>query len=113
VQTPTKEVPAGFNFAGQTFNLNAYQEGALLDDFTFSISVTITLNYIESEINGLEEDLLLMYWDEDIGIWLDAACGPYDRHLDEDRLRVPICHLSEFALFVDIPERIYLPLVMK
>lgn len=44
--------------------------------------------------------------------WVDAACGPYQRDTKNNILRVPICHLSNFALFGK-PWRIYLPLMLK
>jgi hypothetical protein len=54
--------------------------------------------------------------------WADAAagCSPpssYDRHPDEDWLRVAICRLSEFALFGELAAAdqnyVYLPAILK
>ena len=45
--------------------------------------------------------------------WEDAACGAYDRHPDKNWLAVPICHLSQFALFGERDYLIYLPLVLR
>jgi len=113
VQTPTLSEPAGFVFAGQTFDINAYYDGLINEGFTFSIPITITLHYSESELAGAEDELLLMYWNEDTATWLDAACGAYNRNLAEDWLSVPICHLSNFALVVEEPIKIFLPLVLR
>ena len=42
---------------------------------------------------------------------VNAACGDYDRHPDENWLAAPICHLSRFALFGKYT--VYLPLVLR
>jgi len=108
--------PSGFTFANRAFDLDAYQDGSLLSGFTFGTPVTITLHYAETDVVGGGEDtLVLKYWD-DSG-WVDAAstCTPtsiYDRHLDENWLAVPICHLSRFALFGEV-YTVYLPLALR
>jgi parallel beta-helix repeat protein len=102
--------PSGFAFAGSAFDLDAYQDGSLLSSFVFRIPVTITLYYAEADVAGLDEDsLVLQYWNG--SVWVDAACGNYDRHPDENWLAVPICHLSRFALFGKYT--VYLPLVLR
>jgi hypothetical protein len=110
VETPT--APSGLGFAGHAFDLDAYRSGSLLPGFIFSVPVTITLHYTDADIVGLDEDsLLLEYWNG--SAWVDAACGAYDRHADENWLAVPICHLSQFALFGEREYLIYLPLVLR
>ncbi|MCI0521207.1 MAG: carboxypeptidase-like regulatory domain-containing protein [Chloroflexi bacterium] len=114
VPTLTGETPAGFSFAGSLFSLDAYQDNALVDDFGFAAPITVTLHYSEAALGGIQEDSLeLRYWDALQAAWLDAACGAYDRHPDEDWLAVPICHLSEFALFGVAEYKVALPLVMR
>ncbi len=111
--------PVGLAYTGKAFNLDVYQEGMLLPDFQFNLPVTITLGYTDTEINGIYEGtLVLEYWVDDISEWEDAAntCTPpsrYDRHLNENWLAVPICHLSHFALFGSVEQRLYLPLVLR
>jgi hypothetical protein len=48
--------------------------------------------YTDTNIAELDENTLMKYWDENIGVWEDAACGPYERHLDGNWPAVPICH---------------------
>jgi hypothetical protein len=110
VETPT--APSDFAFAGHTFDLDAYRNGSLLSGFTFIVPVTITLQYTDADIAGLDEDsLMLEYWGG--SAWVDAACGAYDRHPDGNWLAVAICHLSQFALFGEREYLIYLPLVLR
>ncbi len=114
--TTTASLPSGFAFAGHAFTLDAYRNGAPLAGFAFQLPVTITLHYSEADVAGLDEDhLTLSYWDG--SQWADAAttCTPpsmYDRHPDQNWLTVPVCHLTEFALFGRTWHQIYLPLVI-
>lgn len=94
----TTTPPSGLQFAGHAFHLNAYRQDELLLGFVFSVPITVTIHYSEGDIVGLDENsLMLEYWNGNE--WEDAACGPYARHLDENWLAVPICHLSQFSLF--------------
>jgi len=96
--TDIPPAPANLSFAGQSFSLDSYIDGTLQSGYTFNISVTITIHYSDEDVAGMQEDsLVLQYWNGET--WVDAACGPYERHPDENWLSVPICHLSVFALF--------------
>jgi D-xylose transport system substrate-binding protein len=107
--TPTG--PVGFSFAGQAFDISAYQSGLLVPHFVFAQPVTVALHYRDTDVVGLNESALTLdYWTG--SVWADAACGLYDRHLEENWLSVPICHLSEFALF-GAPYHVFLPLVRR
>ncbi len=109
---PIPTAPAGFGFAGQVFQINAYQQGALVPGFVFSQPVTITLHYSDADILGLDESKLkLDYWNGTT--WVDAACGPYDRHPAENWLAAPVCHLSRFALFGAAQIKTFLPLTVR
>jgi glucose/mannose transport system substrate-binding protein len=117
VPVETVMAPSGFAFAGHAFDLDAYQGGALLPGFTFSVPVTITINYDRSDLGGLDEGtLVLQYWSDDASEWEDAAstCTPtstYERRPNENWLAVPVCHLSRFAVFGK--HKVYLPLVLR
>jgi uncharacterized repeat protein (TIGR01451 family) len=108
-----------FTFAGHAFELDAYRDGVLLSNFTFSVPITITLHYTDTDVSGIDETLLkLDYWNSSTSRWEDAAttCIPlstYDRHPDENWLAISICHLSRFALFGGKQYSIYLPLLVK
>ena len=79
---------------------------------TFSVPVSVTLYYTDTDIAGLDEIMLLLAnWNAGLSTWEDAACGPYVRHPDENWLAVPISHLSRFALFGK--HKIYLPIVIN
>jgi hypothetical protein len=104
--------PAGFAFAGQGFELDAFQNGSLLPGLVFSKPVTVTIHYSDAEVAGLDEgSLALTYWTG--SAWQDAACGPVERHPVENWLAMPICHLSRFGLLGKTLHSVYLPLVLR
>jgi hypothetical protein len=80
------------------------EEGEPLDSFVFNQPITITINYTDDDIAGLDEATLkIYYWDTAASAWVDAAttCTPvseYNRQPDINRLSVQNCHLSEFAM---------------
>jgi hypothetical protein len=111
----TATAPSGLSFADRAFDLDVYRDGMYLSSsLSLSVPATVTIHYNYTDVVGLDEtSLLLESWNEPTSTWEDAACGPYDRHPDEDWLSVPICHLSRFALFGETGYTIYLPLVVR
>ena len=113
----TATAPSGFVFASRAFELDAYQNGMFSPGFTFNVPVTVTMHYTETDLVGMDETTLrLYYWNNNTSQWEDVAttCVPhsaYDRHPNENWLTITICHLSKFALFGQ--HRIYLPLVLR
>lgn len=108
---PDNGAPLDFTFAGQAFNLDAFRNTQQMVGFTFDKPVTVTIAYGDETLGTISENtLLLMYWNGDN--WKDAACDSYERHSGDNWLRVPICHLSEFALFGET-NNVYLPLVLR
>lgn len=112
VPVDSPEPNPGFMFAGIAFDLNAYQDQTLLEGFVFNVPISVTIQYTDQAVEGLiESALTLEYWDGTA--WLDAACGPYERHPEDNWLRVPICHLSQFALFGNDKYMIYQPIILR
>jgi hypothetical protein len=115
----TVTTTANLVFASQAFELDAYQNGTLQQDFAFVQPVTVTIEYTDADVAGIGEDsLTLLYWDGASGQWVDAAstCTPpsaYDRHPETNWLAVPICHLSQFALFGNQQHSLFVPLVRR
>jgi hypothetical protein len=100
-------------FGNRAFRLNAYRNGVKLPAFTFQRPVTVTIAYEDGDVLDLDESTLMLYsWSRRGGRWGNAACGPYQRNPGENRLAVPICHLTEFALLAG-RYPLYLPLVLK
>ncbi len=118
IYTPVSTVtnPTGFSFAGHAFNLDAYQNNQPLAHFVFSTPVLVTVHYTDSDILGLDENALaLQYWNPTAGAWQDAACGAYTRSPAENWFSVPICHLSDFAVFAKnaAKNQLFLPFVKR
>ena len=112
-------VPNNFVFTSQSFTLDALVNGVVMDEFVFQQPVTVRIDYTEANINGVDESsLLLNYYEEATGAWVDAAttCTPssvYTRNLAENYFTVNICHLTEFAVFGRPLPKLYLPLVRR
>lgn len=111
------DAPDGLLFAGRSFALDAYRDSVLLEGFAFDTPVTMTLTYTDDQVAGVDEGTLALYVREGTA-WVDAAttCAPpssYLREPDANRLTVPICHLSEYALFGEASYKAFLPLVMR
>jgi hypothetical protein len=109
--------PGGFRLGGITFDLQVCQGGDCFDDYAFATPVTVTLSYENEDVAGLVETELYLYtWDGDE--WVEAVtdCGwpltAYQRYPEDNRLVVPLCHFTEFAL-VGAPYQVYLPVVMR
>ena len=90
--------PSGFRLGNLAFSIQAYLAGSQSAvDLTFTTPVQIILNYTSASQGVLTEDsLTLFYWDGNS--WTDATCGPVVRNPANDRITVPVCHFSDFAL---------------
>ena len=113
--SPSHET-GGLDFAGNSFELTAWDADGPVT--TFTEPLTVTLHYDEASLGVIPEDsLALYYWDDSHSSWLDAVTtcsdGEYTRDLEDDWLSVPICHLSEFALMGFETAWLYLPLITR
>ncbi|MCE5257925.1 MAG: hypothetical protein LLG44_02570, partial [Chloroflexi bacterium] len=100
---PLPMTPMGMTYAGQSFSLGAYRDSNLIAGLAFSSPATLTIIYTDAQIDGLSESTLALYV-RDGDNWINATdtCSPassYQRDPDNNTLSVPVCHLSEFALF--------------
>jgi len=72
-------------------------------DFCFLQPISVTITYNESLLTQPEDTLLLMFWDEELQDWFDAAttCAPtstYQRDLANNQFTVAVCHLTRFGV---------------
>ncbi len=107
-------VPDG-QFAGRRFEVQAIQNGGLIEHYVFATPVIFTVAYPEQA--GLnEESLTLFSFDETLQQWTSAACGDVRRDPTNNEISVAVCHLGEFALFdhqVQVGGRVLLPVVRR
>jgi PKD repeat protein len=104
--------PGNYSFAGVAFNLEAFIGNVHIPSLMFQNPISVTIHYTDGMVLGLDENALtLAYWDG--STWFDAACGPYERHPDENWLAVDVCHLSRFGLFEEKGGSIFLPLLSR
>ena len=128
-QTTTLEIPPGSsestleltytlvattNNAGDASLVMIGDHGIRLEsNIAISNPVTLTIQYSDEDMYGVEEDTLTLYtWNGDQ--WVNAEpCGGYLRDLANNVLHVVLCHFSDYILLADRDNRVFLPLVGK
>ena len=111
--TSAHPAPNGWLFAGHVFALEAYLGTVLQTGVTFSPSITLTLAYTDSDIDGIDEDTLDLRY-RDGSAWASDGISVAARDTAHNRLTFTIAHLTEFALFGQSQGfTVYLPLVLK
>jgi parallel beta-helix repeat protein len=111
---PTHPDPGGLTYAGYAFDLTAYRDSLPLSSFSFQQPVQIEIGYDRARAHGLGEGTLQLHrWDEASAAWAHAACGEYERRVDQGWLAVPICQLSQFALWGEEAYTVHLPLALR
>ena len=102
-----------YSMANYAFELSTFPFPNFLQ---FDIPAVVTFNYTDDTVNGEDEEKLsLLYWDlsTNPGTWKDASCGEYMRYPVENRISVPICHLSDFAFTTEIDHKLFLPILLR
>jgi hypothetical protein len=108
----TATTPSGFTFAGHAFDLAAYQDSQPLSGLVFNEPVTITVNYSDADVAGMDEATLqLNYWNG--SAWSTDGITMVERDIAHNRFVATISHLSTFATFAEPRRMLYLPLIMR
>jgi hypothetical protein len=108
---------SGLFFANNSFRLEA--EDSLGNPVTvFDAPISVSIAYSDDDVADIPESLLGLYsFDETAMAWNDAVntCsgGEYTRIPDENIFSLPVCHLSEFAVFAGFQHQIFLPLAQR
>jgi hypothetical protein len=104
--------PSGFAFAGHAFDLSAYQDGQPVSGLTFTTPATVTINYSDADVAGMDEATLqLNYWNG--SAWSTDGITITKRDMIHNRLVATIAHLSKFAMFAEPNKQLYLPLITR
>ena len=87
---------------------------ALVPNLTFSVPVTITIHYRDTDVEGMDEgDLKLYNYDWPNHSWVEAnPCGGYVTDPVNNILHAIVCHFTDYAL-MDWPYTVYLPLTLR
>jgi len=109
--TSTHAMPTDVMFAGQTFDLNLYNKGVMVENARFNPTITVTMGYTDSNVMGLNESALtLRYWNGQA--WSSDGITVVSRDVANNRIVFAISHLSEFAFFAPAKSAgIYLPII--
>ena len=108
-------VPADARFAGIAFSLTAYQNGTELSSFTFNTPITLTLDYLDSDVAQIDEsELTLFYFDAASNTWKNDGISVISRDPANNRIVLSLIHFTNFGLFEStISKSVYLPLVSR
>ena len=106
-------------FAGKAFVLSAYQNDQRVENFTFTKPISLTIEYTDSDVVGLDENQLdVYYYDVANQQWRRDGIVIVERDLAQNRIIVTLAHLTEFGLWgpqetppAEQQERLYLPLI--
>lgn len=82
-------------------------------NLSFSSPMTLTIQYNEADVAGINESTLRLYtWNG--SQWVDAQpCGGYSRDLSNNILQAVLCHFSDYVLLGRSQRSVYLPVVVK
>lgn len=115
VETGVPSSLAGQPFAGRAFQLDAYQDNALVSDLRLYETAHITLTYDLGAVTGLDQDrLTLRYWEDGSWVGEGVACtADTDAQTVHCTLETPL--LTQYALVAQPPDTrtIFLPLVLR
>jgi uncharacterized repeat protein (TIGR01451 family) len=114
--TTAPQPPDGLTFAGRAFRLEPYRNGQAVQGQVFQKPITVTIGYLESDVDGLDEETLELRCWRGAG-WSDEGIETVARTPTDNWLVTTISHLSTFAMFARPPQTpsntIYLPLVLR
>lgn len=113
---PPHLVSPNLRFAETAFRLQLSSNNAPFTA-TFSQPITLVIHYDPAQYESGK--LIIGYWSEAKQTWLDAAstCTPmsqYQRPQTETAIILPVCHLTDFALFERSSRpSFYLPIILR
>jgi hypothetical protein len=108
--SPTEIVsgPPGLMYAHRGFELTAFRFGEVRQ---FGRPITITLHYSDTDVSGLKQETLRLWYRNGVGEpW--ARLGEPVRVMS-GTLGFTTTHFTQFALFAEGANRLYLPQVMR
>jgi uncharacterized repeat protein (TIGR01451 family) len=85
--------------AGIAFSLEAYRDGQPIAGLSFQLPITLTLVYTDSDVSGIDESsLAVYYYDWGSSRWLADGITVVGRDAANNRVVVTVAHLSDMAL---------------
>ena len=118
VESEPTILPAGWMFFGTIFNLDAYQDGNEVPNYTLNgDGATIVINYIVPTLRTVEvnQDYIessLQLKQLESGKWIDTTrIGEVDT--ETKVITSTTTQMGQYALFAETMKTIYLPIVLK
>lgn len=120
VTTPTEVLysplwSAEWNLGALMTSSVAFSVTAVLDErlmpLIFARPVTAVWRYEDADLDVPDEGQLRLFVGGEDGIWHDAACQPYQRDVEGNRLAGAVCHTGRFVFGYRYDR--YFPLVLR
>jgi len=109
-------VPSGLALGNHAFDMDAYRGGALIPGFTFEKMVTLTVEYSDADVSGLDEETLALYRWAGSG-WEEIGTRPPETYTLDVENNLLTAYLRSFSRFSTMGVRgghpIFLPLVLR
>ena len=109
-------IPSGLALGNHAFDMDAYRGGALLPGFTFQKMVTLTVEYSDADVSGLDEETLALYRWAGSG-WEEIGTRPPETYTLDVENNLLTAYLRSFSRFSTMGVRgghpIFLPLVLR
>jgi hypothetical protein len=108
----TNPPPENFQFAGEAFNLQAFQGETSLPGLSFLVPVTVTIQVDSAKLpSQLAEETLQLFWWNGVD-WSQKGVTSATNTIDHT-LTASLSHLSEFAMFAQSKPHLFLPIIMR
>ncbi len=96
--------PEAWHATEMMFTLNAHQDGNPQTDFSFTVPITVQLEYTDQALSGLDEGKLeVRRWDRQEQTWTSEGLAVVERDTEHNRLTFTTTYLGEFAVFSQYP----------
>ncbi|MDM8532269.1 Ig-like domain-containing protein [Anaerolineales bacterium HSG25] len=96
------------------FKLEAFVNGVLQSGFVFSRPLTLTIQYTDQQVAQLiEETLHVRYWNVAEQAWKTDGIVTISHDMARNEFTITIAHLTEFGLFGESQNRVYMPVMLR
>lgn len=101
---PIQPPPEAWHATEMMFTLNAHQDGNPQMDFSFTVPITVQLQYTDQALTGLDESVLeARRWDRQEQTWTSEGLSVAEQDTAHNRLTFITTYLGEFAVFGQYP----------
>jgi hypothetical protein len=112
--TPVQAISPDLQLAGNAFDFAAYSNDVYVNGFTFSKTVTLTIQYAPEDLMGIETNTLALYRWVPPG-WQLVGVRPGEGQTLDAEHNLLVVHLNGLSRFgrMGVSHKTYLPLMFR